>query len=247
MIQHAKEEYFVSFGKELCDPNIGQKRYWSILHKFLGKRKIPQIPPLYNNDSFVTNFSDKAELFNNFFAKQCTLINTPSILPPFSYVTHQRLNTVDFVPEKLASIIKSLNPNKAHGWDEISVRMIQISGDALIPPLIIIFNNIITTGIYPTSWKKANIVPIHKKEDKTLVKNYRPISLLPILGKMFEKCIYDSIYGYFEDNNLFTSCQSGFRKGDSCISQLMSIAHEIFLNFDTNPTTDTRGVLFGYF
>ena len=66
LIQHAKEEYFVSLGKELCDPNIGQKRYWSILHKFLGKRKIPQIPPLYNNDSFVTNFSDKAELFNNF-------------------------------------------------------------------------------------------------------------------------------------------------------------------------------------
>ena len=78
-------------------------------------------------------------------------------------VTHHRLNTVDFVPEKLASIIKSLNPNKAHGWDEISVRMIQICGDALIPPLIIIFNNIITTGIYPSSCKKANIVPIHKK------------------------------------------------------------------------------------
>ena len=147
-----------------------------------------------------------------------------------------------FVPEKLTSIIKSLNPNKAHGWDEISVRMIKISGDALIPPLITIFNNIITTGIYPTSWKKANIVSIHKKEDKTLVKNYRPISLLPILGKMFEKCIYDSIYSYFESNNLFTSCQSGFRKGDSCVSQLMSIAHKIFLNFDTNPTTDTRGV-----
>ena len=154
-------------------------------------------PPLYNNDSFVTNFADKAEIFNTFFAKQCALINTPSILPPFSYVTHHRLNTVDFIPEKLASIIKSLNPNKTHGWDEISVRMIQISGDALIPPLIIIFNNIITTGIYPTSWKKANIVPIHKKEDKTLVKNYRPISHLPILGKMFEKCIYDFIYGYF--------------------------------------------------
>ena len=116
--------------------------------------------------------------------------------------------------------------------------MIQIRGDALI----IKFTNIITTGIYPTSWKKAIIVPIHIKEDKTLVKNYRPISLLPILGKMFEKCIYDSVYGYFEDNNLFTSCQSGFRKGDSCISQLISIANENFLNFDTNPTTDTGGV-----
>ena len=77
------------------------------------------------------------------------------------------------------------------------MRMIKISGDALMPPLITIFNNIITTGIYPTSWKKANIVPIRKKEDKTLVKNYRPISLLPILAKIFEKCIYDSIYSYF--------------------------------------------------
>ena len=50
------------------------------------------------------------------------------------------------------------------------------------------------------------------------------------------------IYSYFESNNLFTSCQSGFRMGDSCISQLMSIEHDIFLNFDTNPTTDKRGV-----
>ena len=110
LIRHAKEEYFVSLGKELCDPNMGQKKYWSILHKFLNKRKIPQIPPLHNNNSFVTDFADKAELFNTYFAKQCTLINTPSTLPPFSYATHHRLNKVDFVPEKLTSIIKSLNP-----------------------------------------------------------------------------------------------------------------------------------------
>ena len=64
-----------------------------------------------------------------------------------------------------------------------------------------------------------------KKQEKTLIKNYRPISLLPIMGKLLEKCIYDSIYSYFEKNGLFSSSQSGFRKNDSCVSQLLAITH----------------------
>ena len=59
---------------------------------------------------------------------------------------------------------------------------------------------------------------------------------------MFEKCLFDTIYSYFEDNNLFSSCQSGFRKGDSCISQLLSITHDIYTGFDSTPPLDTRGV-----
>ena len=76
----------------------------------------------------------------------------------------------------------------------------------------------------------------------SVVKNYRPVSLLPIFGKIFVKCIFDSIYTYFEENNLFTNCQSGFRKGDSCVSQLLSITHETLKGFDANPSLDTRGV-----
>ena len=90
--------------------------------------------------------------------------------------------------------------------------------------------------------KRGNLTPVHKKGDKWKVGNYRPIYLLPILGKIFEKCIYDSIYSYFEQNDLFSSCQSGFRKNDSCISQLLSITHEIFKGFDANPPLDTCGV-----
>ena len=74
-----------------------------------------------------------------------------------------------------------------------------------------------------------------------MVKNYRPGSLLPIFSKLFEKCIYDTLYGYFESKSLFSSCQSGFRKGDSCVSQLLSITHDIFKGFDANPPLDTRG------
>ena len=75
-----------------------------------------------------------------------------------------------------------------------------------------------------------------------MVKDLRPVSLLPIFGKIFEKCIFDSIYTYFEDNNLFANSQSGFRKGDSCISQLLSITHDILKGFDANPSLDTRAV-----
>ena len=56
--------------------------------------------------------------------------------------------------------------------------------------------------------KKANVVPVHNKEDKMSVKNYRPISLLPIFGKVFERVIYNSLFNYFQSNRLFTPSQS---------------------------------------
>ena len=83
---------------------------------------------------------------------------------------------------------------------------------------------------------------MHKKGNKDLINNYRPVSLLPIFSKIYEKCIYDTLYNYFEGNDLFSKSQSGFRKGDSCVSQLLSITHEIFKGFDANPSLDTCGI-----
>ena len=77
--------------------------------------------------------------------------------------------------------------------------------------LLKLFSNILLKkGKFPEIWKKANVVPVHKREDKTLVKNYRPISLLPIFGKMFERVMYNSLFNYFQSNRLFTPSQSGF-------------------------------------
>ena len=143
---------------------------------------------------------------------------------------------------KLLLLFANLNVNKAHGWDEVSIHMIKICDDSLVKPLMNIFNFSLFSEKFPSNWKKGNIVPIHKKGDKGIIKNYRPVSLLPIFSKIYEKCIYDTLYNFFEDNSLFSSCQSGFRKGDSCISQLLSITHDIFKGFDANPPLDTRGV-----
>ena len=80
--------------------------------------------------------------------------------------------------------------------------------------------------------KKGNIVPIHKKNNKQNIKNYRPVSLLPICRKIFERLVFNEMFIYFSANKRLSKNQSGFQPGDSCINQLLSINHEIFTSFD---------------
>ena len=152
------------------------------------------------------------------------------------------INDFNISEEKILNIIRSLNPNKAHGWDEISIRIIKISDVSLLTPLKIIFTNCLRQGVFPKIWKYANVAPFHKKNEKNVKSNYRPISLLPIFGKMFEKLVYDSLYLHLASCNLLNPNQSGFRSGDSTVTQLISITHTIFKAFDCNPSLDVRSV-----
>ena len=88
--------------------------------------------------------------------------------------------------ENILQVINKLDSNNAHGHDEISIRMLKICGSSVCRPLQIIYKSCLDRGKFPQEWKKANVVPVHKKNDKQLVKNYCPISLLPICGKSFE-------------------------------------------------------------
>ena len=99
--------------------------------------------------------------------------------------------------------------------------MLKLSDKAVFKPLHMIFTSCLETGVFSILWKKANVVPIHKKKSKQLVKNHRSVSLLPICGKIFEFLIYNEMYPYLIDNNLIPSHQSGFKGGDSCINQLL--------------------------
>ena len=93
-------------------------------------------------------------------------------------------------------------------------------------------------------WKLANETPIYKKGDKQLVTNYRPISLLPICGKRFEKIIFNNLYGYSNENNLLTKNQSGFRPGDSTTNQLLYLVNEIHEGFENSKSLEVRALFF---
>ena len=120
--------------------------------------------------------------------------------------------------------------------------MLKICDSAIVKPLTILFKNCISEGIFPDNWKKSNICPIHKKGDKQIVDNYRPVSLLPVCGKIFERLIFNSLYQFLEKHNLLSIHQSGFCSNDSCINQLLFIVHTLYKAFDAYPTLDARGV-----
>ena len=201
------------------------------------------IPPLFLNNKFVSDFSEKAEVFNFFFTKQCSPIVNSSELPDdLMPMTVNSISSIQFLERDLLNLVRLLDPNKFHGFDGISIRMIKICDVSIIKPLLIIFKNSLNTGIFPHHWKMANVTPIHKKGEKTKVSNYRPISVLPVCGKLFEKMIYNALYKYLLSNDILNINQSGSRTGDSCTNQLYEIIHAILKSFDSKATLDVRGV-----
>ena len=152
-----------------------------------------------------------------------------------------KLSSVEIIASDIGKITKALKVKKTHGHDEISIRMLKLCESAITKPLYLIFKNCLSSKTLPDVWKKANVIPVHKKGDKQVLKNSRPVSLLPICGKIFEK-LFNALYSFFEDHKLLNPCQSGFKKNDSCINQLVSITHEIYSAFDCNPSLEVRGV-----
>ena len=203
------------------------------METLLNGKKIPCIPPLFHGDKFIVNFQGKSEIFNSFIADQYSPISNGSVLPSeLPLRTDSSLSSCHFTKDDILRIINNLEPNKAHGHDEISICMLKICGDSIC----------LRTGIFPLEWKKANIVAIHKKGDKQTVINYRPVSLLPICGKIFERLLYNEILNFFLENDLISKKQSGFRPGDSCINQLLSINDGILGSF--NIGLEVRGLFF---
>ena len=172
LIEEAKHAYFAKDGRKLSDPSTGTKMYWSLVNKILNKAKIPEIPPLLENDIFILDFASKAQIFNDYFILQCTTLDTGCEIPCDLPENMSQLTEFAISEEKILKIIRNLNSNKAHGWDGISVRMIKICDESLIVPLRLIFENCLHKGIFPEPWKRANVVPVHKKNEKNLKENY---------------------------------------------------------------------------
>ena len=237
----SKLNYYSRVTYKLTHIQKNTKVYWTLLKRFFNIKKIPLIPPLFLGNEYVADFKKKAELFNSFFAKQGSLISNSSELPlNLHYATEKRLNTLSFSNNDIEKIMQNLDPNKAHGHDKISIRMIKICGKSICKPLQLIFSQCIDTGSFLLEWKKSNVVSVHKKGDKQCLKKYRPVSLLPICGKILERLIFNEMFRFFIENNLISSNQSGFKPGDSCINQLLSITHEIYKPFDDG--FEVRGV-----
>ena len=161
--------------------------------------------------------SKKTELFNHILVNQCSCLSNNSVLPTdLPQLTNKCLDSMHFSSSNIAKIISHSDPNKAHGHHMLSIRMIKICGKSLCKPVSIISNDCLNEGKFPHEWKKANVVPIHKKGNEQNLKSCRLNSLLRICSKIFERLIYKEMFTFFTKNNLISQNQSRFRPGPLC-------------------------------
>ena len=121
------------------------------------------------------------------------------------------------------------------------MKLLQDAGGAIVVPLTYIFNQSLKTGIFPDDWKISKVTPIHKSEEKTLCGNYRPISVISIVPKVFEKVVHEQLMKYLEHHQIISKFQSGFRANHSTETSLLHVTNSWLANMDAGLI---NGVLF---
>ena len=188
------------------------------------------IPPLFDfsSDSMVIDENGKANVLNSYFANQSSIDDSLSTLPEANCPQIQfSLDTINIMAFEVLDDLKSFRLGKASGHDGINNRIrVEVAGQ-IAPHLCDLFNYSLNTNTDPSSWKISNVCPISKSGDPSLPSNYRPVSLLNSIEKVFERIIFKYIYNHLKDINYFTPCQSGFMPDDSTVNQVTGLYHEM--------------------
>lgn len=177
----------------------------------------------------ASNPSDVSELFSNYFGSVFEKGHARSYSPTPSTSCGYSICRVSINEDLVLSKIKMLDVAKGAGPDAIPPLLIKRCGKELALPLSILFNKSINSGIFPSVWKTAHVIPVFKSGDKSLCNNYRPISILSCFGKLFESIVYDVLYSHLIP--FISTCQHGFIKNRSTTSNLLEYKHFICSSF----------------
>ena len=229
-----KREYFDKQLDLLNNPDVNCKTFWNIVKTLYGSKVKRSVPTLIDNDNQYTTDSEKAELLNTYFASQSHLDPPPSnySLPNLTYITESRISDIYVTPDDVLDILGSLPVNKASGPDKISNRLLRHTAPGICHPLSRLFNTCMQNSHFPSSWKQANLAAIYKKNEDYIKENYRPISLLSCLSKINERLIFNELYEYCVSKDIFNKHNSGFKKLDGTVNQLINITHSLYSGLD---------------
>ena len=217
----------------LYGPNRNQltKKFWSQVESASKSTRIPDTVFLKGKAS--SDSKTKADKFNTCFYSQFSRASKYDIDIDFNL---DESFEIDFNMGKFKDILSNIDCNKAQGPDNIHGIVLKKCAEALAKPLSIMFKLVYNTGIIPTEWKLANVVPVFKKDDKENVRNYRPISLTYICGKVIERIMYDELY--CRTINLIDNKQHGFLRNKSCMTNVNTLVESISTTLMENLPTD---------
>ena len=180
------------------------------------------------------------EIFNRYFGSVFSREDL-SCIPEVGKVNELPaggLNYIIITYEMVRRELRKLRADKAPGVDELSPRLLMHVQEEICFPLWRLFLLTLREGQVPEDWKRANVVPIFKSGSRSKAENYRPVSLTSQVCKMFEALVRDALVGYLETNRLLRTSQHGFRKGRSCLTNLLTFLDEVTDGLDRGESVD---------
>ena len=195
------------FSKQLEVNKNDIGKTWKVINVILGlgKNKCKKQFSFLIGNEYVTDSLQLANALNNFFVSIGSQLakDIVSDVNPLSYVTNNVNSIVilDVTCDQVRNVISSLN-NLSAGYDELPPFVAKSCVDGFIEPITYMVNGSLRSGICPSELKIAKVVPVFKSGDPSLLTNYRPISVLPFLSKVFEKIVYNCLFDFICDNNI---------------------------------------------
>ena len=237
LIRISKKDYYAKYFEEQSS-NI--KKTWDGIRDLINvsKKSSKSLNKVFHDGKFVTSNKDIASVMNKFFTNIGSSVEA-KIPPPkkaFSeYLTNPNPLSIAIhlcTPEEVLDIINNFSTSKSCGPFSIPSKILKEFSQYLVPPIVTIINKSLLEGVFPDSLKLALVCAIFKKGDDTKCANYRPISLLSNISKIFERIMYNRVEYFLNEHELIYELQFGFRKKFSTNHALLSIVESIRSNLD---------------
>ena len=236
----SKRNYFHKYFKDNCH---NSKNIWKGINYLTNRRGIDKRDIFLEENGLITDQSILANKFNQYFIGiagklSSKIANKNSKFQ--DYLKNPNKSTLflnETTPDEILKVINNLDANKSSDIYDIAPKFVKLSAQAVSQLLTIIFNRSINEGCFPEAMKKAKIIPLHKGGIVLSVSNYRPISLLPIFSKIFERLVYNRLIDFVEKNKIITQNQFGFQKNKSTEMAVTSIISQITNAFEKKESS----------
>jgi hypothetical protein len=159
-------------------------------------------------------------------------------MPDLGPSLHPTMNNIHITNQGIVKLLKNVNPHKTNGPDGVPARLLKEVAEEIAPAICLLYQASLDQGSVPSSWKKALIVPIFKKGNRSSPANYRPISLTAILCKLCEHVVHSAIINHLSAHNILSDAQHGFRKRRSCDTQLILTINDLAKGIEEKGQTD---------
>lgn len=220
------------------------KKTWSCINDILGKKKAKAALPEFFEVNGEKIYDDQliAEKFNEFYSSvghefANALSFSDDGFKHYIDTIPKCKDTLSFKPvteKEVSDIITNLKPKSSYGYDGVSSKLIISLKHILLPSLVHLINQCLEQSVFPDALKIAKVIPVYKKDNSKLLSNYRPISLLPAVSKVFEKVMCNRLHEHFLSNNLWYQSQYGYRAKHSTQYAAIEICEKIFQSFQNN-------------